>query len=207
MYVRITRIKASSPEELEKARRYFVEKALPAYDGADGFLGGVFHASQEQGTAAGTTMWRDRQSMDSSEHSYTGVVEGVKELGFEVAGVTRAEAVLREQPQPAQKGDWSRVVMVKAPEDKLPGLTEQLKQIVGEMKQLPDFRGMNAAYSREDGILSVLTVWGSREALQADEQRRAQGRPDMIRSRGGEFLGVQIAQVLEAQVKQMAPTS
>jgi hypothetical protein len=29
----------------------------------------------------------------------------------------------------------------------------------------------------------------------------------MIRSRGGEFLGVQIAQVLEAHVKQMAPTS
>jgi heme-degrading monooxygenase HmoA len=70
------------------------------------------------------------------------------------------------------------------------------EQFIPAAQQSGGFEGMYVLADRESGTALSITLWESREAMQASEEQADSSRQDAARSGGGSVVGVERYEVL-----------
>jgi heme-degrading monooxygenase HmoA len=198
VYARIATFEGAGPAQREAAERLTREEFIPRTRQLQGFAGYLSLYDAEAERAASVVLFDDEDALRTGDQALDSMSPPDELGGIRRTGVEKYEVVMHEIRGDASAARFSRL---EGPPERIDeGMGHSRENIIPRAQQLSGWRGFFGLADRASGRIAIITLWDSRDSLQASEQQADQLRKESAEAGGETIKGVERYEVVSQEV-------
>lgn len=172
MQARVLRLTGSA-DKIDEGVENYKSTVAPALREQDGYCGARLLINRETGAGMSVTFWRDEAATRASFDALTNVrAEASSRFGSAPPESKVYEVVVQQRPQPTESGNWVRLTTLNGDPTKVDdGIRHFESQVIPAVSQLQGFRGAVLFADRATGDALAVTIWTSKDDLEASSSQ------------------------------------
>jgi heme-degrading monooxygenase HmoA len=198
VYARIATFEGAGPEQREAAERLTREEFIPRTRELQGYAGYLSLYDADAERAVSIVLFDDEDSLRGGDQALDAMSPPDELRGIRRTGVDKYEVVMHEIRGEASAARFSRL---EGPPERIDdGMSHARDSIIPRAQQLSGWRGFFGLADRQSGRVAIITLWDSRESLQASEQQADELRKESAEAGGETIKGVERYEVVSQDV-------
>jgi heme-degrading monooxygenase HmoA len=198
MYARVASFEGWDVEQADMAANVIRERFMPEIKALAGYAGYLALSDREAGRGVGIVLFDSEESLREGDRALDAMSPPTDFGTVRRTSRELYEVVTHEGGSDARA---ARVSRLEGPADKIDeGTRYAQEKILPGARQIEGWRGVLALADRASGKQALVTLWDSREAMQASEERANALRSQSAEASDQQITGVERYEVILSDV-------